>query len=307
MVSSDFFQHILRGPREDIYTRLADTLVGDRFSHGEDLREAEEVLHEVYRSQIRELQKQSPTPLLADLLLWRQDLRGLKNYIKRQYFDLDVSAVSSRYDDEQWDRLWEGLETDLPPIFGGVLNRLRDSIEPSPEEPQVFDAAFDSATLRALGRIGKRFSSEWMNEYWKRLDAVRGVEFLLRGQALGMEEEALDVLLGGREDRKLFVALREESEEEWPRLLRTFMPGIEDQAIVEKDGTERIRAFVHAGDRWVMDHVRDGRFFPFGAERVFACMVGLEAEGYNMGVSVVGRANDVAADQLSEHGRACYV
>ena len=108
MVSSDFFQHVLRGPREDIYTRLADTLVGDRFSHGEDLREAEEVLHEVYRSQIRELQKQSPTPLLADLLLWRQDLRGLKNYIKRQYFDLDVSAVSSRYDDEQWDRLWEG-------------------------------------------------------------------------------------------------------------------------------------------------------------------------------------------------------
>lgn len=307
MVPGDFFQHILRGPREDLYTRLADTLVGERFSHGEDLREAENTFHQFYRGMIRQLQEQSPDALPADLLLWRQDLRSLKNYIKRRYLEVDVSEVQTRYDSEQWDRLWEDLTVDLPPIFGRVLDRARDKVQATPEQPQLFDAAVDSAVLVELRRAAERIGSEWIDEYWERLDAVRGVEFLLRGRALGLDEETLDLLLADRSQAEMFRTLQESPDEEWPRILGVFLDGLDAGEMAGAEGTERIRAFVHAGDRWVVDHVRVGRFVPFGPERVFACMVGLETEAYNMGVAVVGKANDVDAEQLSEHLRPCYV
>jgi hypothetical protein len=307
MVPGDFFQHILRGPREDLYTRLADTLVGERFSHGEDLREAESTFHNFYRGMIRNLQEQSPTPRPGDLLLWRQDLRSLKNYIKRRYLEVDVSEVETRYEPEQWDRLWEDLTVDLPPIFGRVLDRARQNVQVNPEEPQLFDAAVDSAVLGELRLAARDIGSEWIDEYWERLDSVRGVEFLFRGRALGLDDETLDVLLADRSRSEMFRTLQQTPDEEWPGVLNSFMYGLDTSGMVDTDGTARTRAFVHAGDRWVMDHVRAGRFVPFGPERVFACMVGLQAEAYNMGVAVVGRANDVDAEQLSEHLRPCYV
>jgi hypothetical protein len=307
MVTGDFFQHILRGPREDLYTRLADTLVGERFSHGEDLREAENTFHQFYRGMIRQLQEQSPDSLPADLLLWRQDLRSLKNYIKRRYLEVDVSEVQTRYDNEQWDRLWEDLTVDLPPVFARVLDRARDKVQATPEQPQLFDAAVDSAVLVELRREAEQVGSEWIDEYWARIDSVRGVEFLLRGRALGLDEETLDLLLADRSRPEMFRTLQESPDEEWPRVLGVFLDGLDAGEMAGAEDTERIRAFVHAGDRWIMDHVRVGRFVPFGPERVFACMVGLETEAYNMGVAVVGKANDVAAEQLSEHLRPCYV
>ncbi|MFW6457334.1 MAG: V-type ATPase subunit, partial [Planctomycetota bacterium] len=283
MVPGDFFRHILRGPRDDIYTRVADTLVGECFSHGDDLRQAEPVLQDCYRTLMLELKVQSPDPLPANLLLWREDLRSLKNYIKRHHLDVDVSSVSGQYSPEFWDRLWDGPNTDLPPIF----ERVRDSVQwhfddTGEADLQVFDAAFDSAVLRELRRAAKALDSDWIDEYWKRLDCMRGIEFLLRGRALDMESNVLNLLLEDRSNAHLLQTVQDEPVEEWPRILAEALDGFKLGDLTDLEGTERIRAVVHAGEKWMMEFVREGRMVAFGPERVFACLLGLETESYNM-------------------------
>ncbi|MFW6456872.1 MAG: V-type ATPase subunit [Planctomycetota bacterium] len=308
MVPDEFFRHILRGPRDDIYTRVADSLVGECFSHGDDLREAEPVLQNCYRKLIQELQDQSPDPLPANLLLWRDDMRSLKNYIKRHYLDVDVSSVSGQYKQVFWDQLWDGTNTDLPAIFERVGDRVQWHFDDAGEANlQIFDAAFDSAVLCELRRAAETLDSEWIDGYWRRLDCMRGIEFLLRGQALDMKPDVLNLLLQDRLNEDLLKSVQDEPVQQWPRILGEALDGFKLQDISDLEGTERIRAVVHAGEKWLMGYVREGRLVPFGPERVFACLLGLETESYNMCVAVVGRANQMTADLLEGHLRPCYV
>ncbi len=304
----DYFRHIIRGPRDDIYTRLADSLIGECFSHGDDLRQAEPVLQDCYLDMIRELQEQSPDPLPGNLLLWREDLRSLKNYIKRHYLDVDVSSVSGQYDEHFWDQLWDGPNTDLPPIFERVRNSVQSHFDEAGETSlPVFDAAFDSAVLRELKNAAETLDSDWIDGYWDRLDCLRGIEFLLRGEALDMDPEVRNLLLQDRSNAHRLQAVQDEPVEDWPRLLTESLDGFNLGDLADVDGTERIRAVVHAGEEWIMDYVREGRRVPFGPERVFACMLGLQTESYNMCVAVVGRANEMAPDLLEQHLHPCYV
>ncbi|MFW5915360.1 MAG: V-type ATPase subunit [Planctomycetota bacterium] len=307
MVPRDFFEHIIRGPREDIYTRLADTLIGDRFSHGDDLRDSESVFRQFYQGLIGELTEQSPDPYVGNLLLWRKDLRSLKNHLKRFYFGVDVSEVSSRQSPEKWDQVRDEPYAGLPRIFRRTFNRACLRANPSECSAQVFDAAFDSAVVRELRREAEHAGSEWIGEYWRRFDAIRGVEFLLRGEALDLDGEVLDLLLEERAEPDLLDALREAPVEDRAGLLAGALDGFEVENLADMSDTERIREVVHAGDQWLMDYVREGSLMPFGPERVFACMIGLEAEGLNMSMAVVGRANELEPEHLDRHLKPCYV
>lgn len=308
MVSGDFFRHILRGPRDDIYTRVADTLIGEHFAHGDDLREAEPILQDFYRGLIKELQNQSPDPLPGHLLLWREDLRSLKNYIKTHYLDINVSSIGGQYKDIFWERLWDGPNTDLPEIFERVKESVQWHFDGTDEvDTQVFDAAFDSAVLREIKLEAQTLDSPWINGYYERLDCMRGIEFLLRGDALGMESHVLELLLEDRSNAHLLKTVQKEPTEEWPLILGEALDGFKLDDLSNVEGTERIRSVVHAGVEWIMKYVREGKRVPFGPERVFACMIGLQTEAYNMSVSVVGRANNMAADHLEKHLRPCYV
>jgi len=242
---------------------------------------------------------------VADLLLLREDLRSLRNFVKRTEMGLDVSQVPSRYREDVWARLAGGLETDAPEMFGEVLAKARAARGAS-ASPAVFDAAFDSASLVALCEAAWRTGSEFIAGYWQRYDAARGVESLWRARALEMDEGTRRLLRDGRQDAELLAALEEAEPDEWPSLIASAMSGLDAAGISEAEGTDRIRAFVHAADEWLMDYTREARMVPFGPERVFGCLAGLEAEAHNMRVAVVGRANNVSPQVLREHLCALY-
>ncbi|MBS3761839.1 MAG: V-type ATPase subunit [Planctomycetes bacterium] len=307
MVDMNFFQNIIQmSDADNMVPRLSETLLGETLNRSDDLREADRAIDEAYREFIVELQGVSPDPLVANLTLWRKDLRSLRNHIKRNYMDVSVSEVPSRWEPAQWDRLWQDLLTPLPPIFGEIVERCQDVAE-SAESPEMFDAVFDSVSLKVLCDKARETDSEFITNWWQRYDTARGVEFLWRGRALGWDDEAMNLLVRERQDTELFDELSVRELDEWPKLLPSSMEGLDVSGLSSGSGIEKIRSFAQSYDRWLMDYAREARYIAFGPERIFGGLLGLSAESYNMGLAVVGRANQVDPDRLSERMKALYV
>jgi len=302
MAPAELFEGILQARSPDeIARRTADTLAANRLGSGEELRDAADAARQAYGEIMDELRRLSPETDVADLLLARRDLRSLKSFIKRR-MEMDVSALPSAYGEEAWERLWEGLRTDLPPLFRAVVERSREAAA-----PKTFDAAYDSACLSVLCEAAGETGSGFITEYWRRFDTAKGVEWLWRARALGFDEEVRRWVVEGRQDRELFAALLRAEEEDWPRLLELGMEGLEVAGVASARRAGRIRAFVRAADEWLMGFARRAKYVPFGPERVFGCLVGLEAEAHNVGVAVAGRANEIDPARLRLELRACYV
>jgi hypothetical protein len=291
----------------EILSQAGDTLLGETLDREQDLRESEQDIAECYRSLMKELREISPDPGVADLVLVQRELRSLKNHVKREHMDLPVSSPPSIYESESWERLWQELATDLPAIFEKVMERTRDVPGFDPRDPVMFDSSFDGATLLALCEAAEGTDSEMAGEYFRRYDTTKGVEFIMRARTLGLGDEMTHLLLRDRHREELFTELQQYAPDAWPDILSSLLDGIRLEGMEEAEGIERTRAFVRAADRWLMELVRPAPLTAFGPDRVFGCVVGLEAESYNMRIAVVGRANDMNADELRDHLRVPYV
>jgi hypothetical protein len=122
-----------------------------------------------------------------------------------------------------------------------------------------------------------------------------------------MGEQVRALLAEGRADAELFAALQAEETEHWPELLASAIDEVTIEALDQHEGTRQIRDFIRLADRWLVGYVREARLVAFGPERVFGCMVGLEAESLNLALSVVGWANEVEPERLLDCLRASYV
>ena len=85
------------------------------------------------------------------------------------------------------------------------------------------------------------------------------------------------------------------------------MEGLATDRVAAAQGVERIREFVLAADAWLMVFARQAKLVPFGPERVFGCLIGLDVEAYNLGLGASGRAFEIAPELLRRRLRMCYV
>lgn len=308
MLRARFFEQILdMAEVDDVFYSLTDTPVRDEFGEVEDMLQADTKVRAFYDGVLEQMRIRSPSPRVIDMLRMQQEIRSLKSFVKRRGMDLEVSPVASRYGDEVWELLWEGEPTDVPPHFQPVVGAAREALASQPERPEVLDAVFDGACLRALCDAAGLTGSGFIVEYYRRYDTAKGVEMLWRARAMGLGEEVERLLIEGRQERALFAALEGADQEDWPAVVASAMPGLDGDRVAAAEGLERIQLFTSAGDAWLMALARDAQYVAFGPERVFGCAVGLMAEADNLVLAVGGRANGIAPDVLRPCLRACYV
>ncbi len=308
MARAAFFDRILEaGSLDDVRQGIGDTLIGERLGAAAQRELADTTVRQAYRGIAQELRGHSPSPDVAELVLCGVELRSLKNFIKRRHLGMEASTVASRYGEGAWERIWAGLEVELPPLFAGVVASARAAFRAGPAQWGLFDAAFDSASLRTLCDEAERIGCAFIVQYYRRFDAVKGIELLWRARMLGLGDQVQDVLIRGRQDRELFASLRRGDLREWPAMIVRSLVGMEAGALAPESEAQAVRAFVRAADAWLMDFARQAQRVAFGPERVFGCLVGLDAEAHNVAMAVVGRARGISASRLRGHLRACYV
>jgi V/A-type H+-transporting ATPase subunit C len=85
------------------------------------------------------------------------------------------------------------------------------------------------------------------------------------------------------------------------------MAGMPVEGLASATGQARIGTFVGAADDWLMSYLRDAKNVPFGPERVFGYLVGLEAESYNLRLVLGGRVRGISPERLQGRLRSCYL
>ena len=306
MLPDEFFERLIgMEGKEDVVHALGETRAAEQFRTVEDLREAGVRVRQVYGGIIGKMRALSPDAAVVGLLDVEKEFRSLKSHLKREVLGLNVSPVECRFAQEQWSRLWQDLPTDLPPWFDAARRRVLRA-DGWDRDSSVLDAAMDDATLTALVEAAEATGNEFVAGYFRRYDTVKGVEMYWRATVLGAQEAILKLCATGRRDAELFAAMAALPEEDWPRLIGAWLDGIKQDDLDAPEPEQRVAQFVREAADWLMAYVRRAKYVPFGAERVFGCVIGLDAECYNLALVLAGRGNDVAPDVLRRLLRACY-
>ena len=308
MLPRSFFERLaeLSGPEEIIHN-LGETPLSGQLARPEELREAHLKARAFRDGAFEEMRRYSPSTGLADLMELQKEFRSLKNFVKKHDLGLDVAPVASRYGEEVWERLWAGQEVNVPVYFQTAAQRIKAIVGPKATQAAFLDAACDSACLAALCEAAQMTGSDFIVEHYSRYDTVKGIEMLWRAKMGGLGDEVLHVLTEGRQDAALFGAIRKSDEAEWPEMLASALRGLSVERVAGAKDLDRVREFVAAADEWQMSFVRQARLVPYGIERVFGYLLGIDAEAANLALCLCGRAYGIAPELLLRRLRACYV
>ncbi len=308
MLPEGFFRELLSEPVPDgLLRRAGETVLRERIREAEDLYDAERHAEEAWQDLVREVGAVCPTPLLADLFELPREFRAFKSYIKRTQYGMKVEAVPTRYDDAAWEGVWNGYAPEVPALFHEASEHAHRMLREEPERADFMDSALDVLCLAGLRELAERGSSQFVAEFYRHYDAVKGVEMLWRARRANVDESAEALLWERRQEHDLFIMLSQAEEENWLDVVGSAFEGLQVTILDEEPGFGRLRTFVRAADEWLMAHARDARSVAFGPERVFGYLLGMQAELQNLKVVLAGRALGVPGQVLSGRLRAVYV
>ncbi len=212
-----------------------------------------------------------------------------------------------RYSDADWEALWDDYAPHVPHCLRHAAVRARDLVKEEPNRPDFVDSVMDVHCLTGLRETAEREAGAFIAEFYRHYGAVKGVEMLWRAREAGVDERSETLLWEMRQEHELFIALSQAEEENWVDLVGSVLEGLQVTILDGGTGYGRLRGFVRAADEWLMAHARDARNVPFGPERVFGFLLGMQAELQNLKMVLTGRALGVPADVLTGRLRAVYV
>lgn len=307
LLNKEFFKRLLSCEGvEGLHPFIRESPVGEYFRTIEDLYDLERRLDEYYAARLMDIRESSPTSLLCDLVQTRYDFFNGKGYIKKKLLGIPYEPRPlGTLSDDEWENLWEGERTSLPRIFQEAVLLVKEEIQRGMDAGVAIDSIFDNAYLRFLPEVarplGRRLITDFIHEY----QSVKGVEMVWRILLSGREPEpVLPLLLRGMSDR--LSELIRSPLEEWPTILREILSPSVVERIFQGSPQEGIKRYVRMTDDYLLNRIKDARYTPFGPERVFGYLIGLEREVMNLRLTVGGKMNRIHPVLVEERLRETY-
>ncbi len=308
MLPESFFRELLSESVPDgLLRRAGETVLRERIRTVDDLYDADRHAEETWEELLHEMGAACPTPAIEELFELPRLFRSFKSYVKREQFGLEVDPVPSRFSDADWEELWNGYAPQVTSCLRLAAVRARDLAKEEPNRPDYMDGVMDIHCLIGLRETAEQGAGAFIAEFYRHYGAVKGVEMLWRAREAGVDERAETLLWEMRQEHELFIALSQAEEETWVDLVGSVLEGLQVTILDGGTGYGRLRDFVRASDEWLMAHARDARNVPFGPERVFGFLLGMQAELQNLKMVLAGRALGVPSDVLTGRLRAVYV
>lgn len=293
---------------EAIVNRLRETAVGEVLRQADDLKRAESDIAGFFEEAIAELRKYSPSYHLINLFELPLEFSRLKNYIKKSEMQMEVGPTAGkRHPEETWRRLWEGLHVEVTPCYEKAVDQARLSMEKFGREPEVVDVAVDNICLAAQLDEARKTGSDFILDYMRRYDCVKGVELLWRARMNDFSEDMQRSIYADRHNKELFMELLDAPISEWADIIETCFTEFPHEPLSGDGEVERLRKFVNAADEWLMQFAREARYFVSGPERVFGYLVALKAEMDNIKLLVIGRAQALDPELLKARLKPSYI
>jgi len=287
----------------DLIQHLQDSFLRDYLAPGTVWDDFSDICDRCFYEMALSLRGDSPSSLPVDLFLLQADYLNLKGALTgSSEFPFHFGLLSQ----EKLSLMSRGDHADLPVSLREPESGL--SGEAGETDPVDLEIILDGAYLRNLLSVAGELKSELIKAYTD--DRVLSHIVMIFWRALKQQQPLrryLQHLLPLGDFTPMAAELSGmPNAENWPPLVG----GVVGDILFESLGLprdEQISGFEHGVSNHLTQIARDGKMLTAGPERVFAFLVGLQAEIQNMKLVVSGRLNRIDQAVLRERLREGYV
>lgn len=304
LLPRDFFLNLIaQEHRGDLLQHLQDTFLRDYLVPGTVWDDFSNVCDRCFYEMALSLKGDAPSSLPVDLFLLQGDYLNVKAaLVGSSDFPFHFGLLSQ----EKLVPIREGDLTDLPaPVRESEAGVAGDSVK---MDPAILDIVLDGAYLRHLLSIAEKLKSELVSAYVS--DRVLSYVVIILWRALEQQQPLRlyhhHLLPLGNITPVVLQLSATSSIENWPSVVGGEIGDIlAESSRLPED--EQIPGFELKVSNHLTKIARDGKMQTAGPERVFAFLVGLQAEIQNMKLVVMGRLNRIDQSLLRQRLRESYV
>ncbi len=295
----------LLGQRDsrDLFRQLQETALSTVLTPGAPWDDCSGIIDRYFYGQLDSLREDSPDPRVFDLFLGASDFLNLKRALLGGT-DFRYPAGELRYEDLT--RVAQGDLTALPPALRTEAEALQGDLSEE-ERRALIDVVLDGAYLRRQRARALALDVPLITEYVEMSILAQALVALYRAYRSGQEL---------RRYRQHFLPLEPWTDTldrltvagdpaAWGDIVGGDMGALLKEA-AERPEDEQASYFERRAAERGARIAERGRAQTFGPERVFAFLVALATEAYNLKVVVCGRMGRIDADLLRQRMRECY-
>ncbi len=310
LIGRDFFERLLEieGPAR-IPSVMGETRLRESFSSETSPSQFEELIESDLTGAFSSVRGLCPDPLAADILLLKYEYLNLKRYLKENLVGLPAArSPRGKISDEEWDRAYQGLSTQLPWHFYEACARVRLEVRDEEINPYTIDLIIDSEYLNHIAELSKSLGSELVANFFSEQVKLQVVDVIWRTKLSGGDFSPVSTFfLQGELSSGNYTELTEVTGDMWGNLLASLLPENVYSSTIEGQPADISSRFGHAMADHLMQLAREARFVTFGMEKVFGYLFGEITQAYNLNVTLGGIFNRVDRSLLSERIRDTYV
>jgi V/A-type H+-transporting ATPase subunit C len=298
-----FLNLIAQDHLEDLIQHLQETFLREYLSPGTVWDDFSDLCDRCYHEMTLSLRGDSPSSLPADLFLLQGDYLNLKNALTGS---TDFPFPFGLLPQEKLLNIGHGDHADLPPSL--LQTDVGVPVDANEMDPAILEIILDGAYLRNLLSIAREIKSELITSYIH--DRVLSYLVIILWRAARQEQPLRryqQYLLPLGDFTPIVTELSGmPNTENWPSMLGGAIGTILSESL-ELPGDEQISGFEHRIASHLTQIARDGKMLTAGPERVFAFLVGFQAEIQNMKLVVNGRLNHIDQALLKQRLKEGYV
>ena len=314
LIRDDFMQRLVSiEDLNDVFLSVSDTAYKDAFPIIENLYAADWILTGVYDERLAEMRRYSPRADVAGMFLVTRDFGDLKAFLKHKLAGMEIPRGNNNHGgitDATWERVYDGLKTDLPGFWTEAASVIRAEAAAGPPEavPQAIDLVLDSEYLIQQVRTARAIGYPIIIEWAKGLMIVKTVEIIWRAKEGNYDMPRLRRLFLREElDQPLLRELIDLPLAAWPDRLRPALLGPAIDDVFSRPERERVTRLAKRGEDLLLGRVRAAKSVTFGPDRVFGYLCGFRTEIYNLRLVLAGKVNRISTKLLQARLREQYV
>ena len=294
----------------DVFLAVSDTPYKEVFPIIEKLYEADSIITGVYRARLAEMAGNAPQPEVIGMLTAADMFRDFKSFLKNKLAGMQIPRGNgAAMPDVTWQRVLDGLKTDLPEFWSNAAATIRREGEAQPGLlPQTIDLVLDSEYLIQQAATAQSVGYPLIIE-WAELELLtRGVEIIWRARTGGYDMPRLRKLfLRGELDTPLLRELIDLPVADWPDRLRPSRLGPIVDDVFSRPEAERLTRYAKRCQDLVLGRLKAAKSVTFGPDRVFGYLHGLRIETWNLRLILAGKVNKISTKLLQARLREQYV
>lgn len=197
----------------------------------------------------------------------------------------------------------------LPDYITGALEDARAQYEES-QDPQMIDIVIDRHLQDLSYQRAANYPNDFLRGYFEAVADLNNIRNFIRIKTLDESARLLDaaILPHGRLDRELYMRHFDETVENFAAVLAgTPYAEVVAEGVRRWSEEHSLAAFERLSDNYLINYIKPAKYVVFGVEPLIGYLLAKEHEMKLIRIIVLGKLNDLPAEDIKGRLRDTYV